>query len=222
MKILIFLGKHFVPRFFQNIIKYVLYWRTYTFSQVKPFHIFSLASGKTILDKTVHINEDTIITGNITMGRYSYIRSNTVSLVASDKFTIYVWNFCSIGPWVQIYATNDHDYTKLTTYPPRATWITIGEDFDGWADVNIWHDVWIGANAIILPWVHVGIWAIIGAWSIVTKDIPAYAIVGWSPAKTIRYRFNEEIIARLLESEWWYWDIDKIRDNYNLEFLENA
>lgn len=222
MKILVFLGKHLVPRFLQNLIKYALYHKGYTFSQVKPFHIFSLASGKTILDKTVYIHKDTVITGNITMWRYSYIRSNTVSLVASYKYSIHIWNFCSIGPGVQIYATNDHDYTKLTTYPPRATWIVMGPDFDGWSDVKIWHDVWIGANTIILPWVNIGTWSVIGAGSIVTRDVPPYAIIGWSPAKIIKYRFDENIIWKLLDSEWWNWDIDTVKNNYNLEFLENA
>jgi acetyltransferase-like isoleucine patch superfamily enzyme len=222
MKILIFLGKYFIPSILQDFIKYILYGNRFTFSQVRPFHPFSLASWKTILAETAHIHRNAKVTGNITMGRYSYIRSPSVWLIASYVHAIHIGSFCSIASWVQIYAFNDHNYNKLTTYPPVATGLILWEDKDLWADVYIWHDVWIGTNVIILPGVNVGIWAVIGAWSIVTKDVPPYAIIGWAPAKVIKYRFDTETINKLLQSEWWNWDTEKIKDNYNLEFLENA
>ncbi len=221
MKILLYIWKNFVPRFIQYIIKYVLYWKKYTFAQVKPLHIFTLASKNTYLDPTVWIDPGAIITGDIVMGRYSYIRSPSVKIIASYKYKVSIGNFCSIASWVQIYSFNDHNYKKLTTYPPVATWIILWDDIDLWADVNIWHDVWIGTNAIILPWVNIGTGAVIWAWSIVTKNIPPYAIVWWVPAKVIKYRFDEDIIKKLLLSEWWNWDIEKIRANYNLEFIKN-
>jgi virginiamycin A acetyltransferase len=222
MKILIFLGKYFIPRIFQDIIKYILYGRNYTFSQVRPFHPFSLASWKTILAKTAYIHRNATVTGNITMGRYSYIRSPLVCLIASYRHTIHIGNFCSIASWVQIYAFNDHNYNKLTTYPPVATGLILWEDKDLWSDVFIWSDVWIGTNAIILPWINISTGAVIAAWSVVTKDVPPYAIVWWVPAKIIKYRFESDVIIKLLRSEWWNWDIEKIKNNYNLEFLENA
>ena len=219
---LIFIWKTFVPRFLQNFIKYVLYWSKYTYSQVKPFHPFSLASWRTILDKTAWVDPCMTITGNVTIGRYSYMRSPTIWLIASYEHTIHIGNFCSIASWVQIYAKNDHNYLKLTTYPPTATWLILWEEKDLWSDTFIGHDVWIGTNAIILPWVNVGNGAVIGAGSVVTKDVPPYAIVGGVPAKVIKYRFDPAIIDMLLTSEWWHWDIQKIRNNYNLEFLQNA
>ncbi|MDD4530667.1 MAG: CatB-related O-acetyltransferase, partial [Candidatus Gracilibacteria bacterium] len=204
------------------IIKYILYGRKYTFSQIKPFHILSLASGKTIIHKTAWIDASATITGNITLGRYSYIRSPMISLIASYEHTIYIGNFCSIASGAQIYAFNDHNYTKLTTYPPTATGLILGDNKDIGADVHIEHDVWIGTNAIILPGVTIGTGAVIGAGSIVTKSIPPYAIVGGVPAKIIKYRFDEHTIKHLLESEWWDRETGKIRKNYNLEFLKNA
>ncbi len=214
--------KYFVPKFLQNLIKYILYWRKYNYSQIKPFIIFSLASWKTQLHKTAWVDANMTITGNITMGKYSYARSPTIGFIASDTYSIHIWDFCSIASGVQIYATNDHDYTKLTTYPPVATWLILWDHKDTWRDTYIWHDVWIGTNAILLPGVKIGIWAVIGAWSVVTKDVPPYAIVWWVPASIIKYRFDEDIIKQLLDSEWWNWDVDTIRNNYNLEFINHA
>jgi hypothetical protein len=65
------------------------------------------------------------------------------------------------------------------------------------------HDVWIGENATMKAGIHVGIGAVLAAESVVTKNVPPYAIVGGVPARLIRYRFPESWIARLLESKWW-------------------
>lgn len=71
------------------------------------------------------------------------------------------------------------------------------------AQVVIGHDVWIGRSALILPGVTVGNGAVIGAGAVVTKDVPAYAVVVGSPAKVVRYRFSEETITQLEGSKWW-------------------
>lgn len=75
----------------------------------------------------------------------------------------------------------------------------------------IGHDVWIGNRALIKSGVTVGSGAVIGAGSVVTKDVPAYAIVGGNPAKILKYRFDEEIIERLLKSEWWNLEEDILK-----------
>ena len=67
----------------------------------------------------------------------------------------------------------------------------------------IGNDVWIGRNAIIQDGVKIGDGAIVASGAVVTKDVPAYAIVGGVPAKIIKYRFDEKTIARLLASKWW-------------------
>lgn len=222
MKIIIFIGKYFVPGFVYNIIKFLLYGTRFTYTQVKPFHIFWLASKKTKLHPTAWVDPNMTIVGSITMWRYSYARSPYISFVASNEHMIHIWSFCSIAQWVQIYASNDHDYSRLTTFPPTATGLILWSANDIWKDITIWHDVWIGANSIILPGVTIWTGAVIWAGSIVTKDIPPYAIAVWAPAKVIKYRFSENDIELLLASKWWEWDIEKIRENYNLEFIKNA
>ena len=79
-------------------------------------------------------------------------------------------------------------------------------------DITIGSDVWIGARAIILSGVSIGDGAIIGAGAVVTRDVPPYAIVGGSPAKLLKYRFNPEEIAALQEIRWWDWPDEKVRE----------
>ncbi|MFB9276291.1 CatB-related O-acetyltransferase [Cohnella cellulosilytica] len=82
--------------------------------------------------------------------------------------------------------------------------------------IVIGNDVWIGANAILLPGVTVGDGAVIGAGAVVTKDVPPYAIVGGVPARLIRYRFSPEETEILLRVKWWDWNIEEIRSKIHL------
>lgn len=75
----------------------------------------------------------------------------------------------------------------------------------------IGNDVWIGYEAVIMAGVHIGDGAIIAARAVVTKDVLPYTIVGGTPAKEIRKRFDAEVIQQLLKLKWWDWSADKIR-----------
>ena len=75
----------------------------------------------------------------------------------------------------------------------------------------IGNDVWIGYEAMIMAGVHIGDGAIIAARAVVTKDVPPYTIVGGTPAKEIRKRFDTEVIQQLLKLKWWDWSTNKIR-----------
>ena len=77
--------------------------------------------------------------------------------------------------------------------------------------VTIGNDVWIGKNAVIMNGLTIGDGAVIGTGSVVTKDVPPYAIVGGVPAKIIRYRFDEQTIKSLLESKWWDYPVDVLK-----------
>ncbi len=78
--------------------------------------------------------------------------------------------------------------------------------------IVIGHDVWIGRSAVVLSGVNVGIGAVIGAGSVVTKNIPPYAVVAGNPARLIRYRFSENIIQRLLCTSWWELPDERLRE----------
>lgn len=74
----------------------------------------------------------------------------------------------------------------------------------------IGHDVWIGNRAILKSGISVGIGAVIGAGSVVTKDVPNYAVVAGNPAKVLKYRFEPTLINALIESQWWDFDDKKL------------
>ena len=83
--------------------------------------------------------------------------------------------------------------------------------WDNKGNIVIGNDVWIGYEAVIMAGVHIGDGAIIAARAVVTKDVPPYTIVGGTPAKEIRKRFDAEVIQQLLMLKWWDWSADNIR-----------
>ena len=139
-----------------------------------------------------------------------------------DKLII--GKFCMIASGVTFIMNGaNHKMDGITAYPfnifdqgwERVT-PTPGElPFKG--DTVIGNDVWIGAQATIMPGIHVGDGAIIATNATVTKDVAPYSIVGGNPAKELRKRFPDSKILELLEMQWWNWDIEKI--TANLEYL---
>jgi virginiamycin A acetyltransferase len=79
--------------------------------------------------------------------------------------------------------------------------------------VTIGHGVWIGDSVTILPNVSIGNGAVIGAASVVTKDVPDYAIAVGNPCRVIRYRFSPDVLGLLTRVEWWHWPLEKVRAN---------
>src|SRR5438552_15173572 len=76
---------------------------------------------------------------------------------------------------------------------------------------SIFHDVWIGHGAVVLPGKNVGTGAVIAAGAIVTKDVPAYTGVGGNPARPIKRRFSEAVAGRLADLAWWDWGHDMLQ-----------
>ena len=87
----------------------------------------------------------------------------------------------------------------------------VASAWDNKGDIIIGNDVWIGYEAVIMAGVHIGDGAVIAARAVVTKDVPPYTIVGGTPARKIRMRFEEETIAKLQQIQWWNWPVEKIR-----------
>ena len=82
--------------------------------------------------------------------------------------------------------------------------------------------VWIGSHALINGGVHIGNGACVAAGAVVVKDVPPYAIVGGVPAKVIRYRFTEDVIAKLEELKWWDMPEEKLKEHITLFQKENV
>ena len=77
--------------------------------------------------------------------------------------------------------------------------------------MEIGNDVWIGEAVFINDGITIGTGAVVGAHSVVTKDVPPYAIVAGAPARVLRYRFDDSTIQKLLDSKWWEWDDETLK-----------
>lgn len=132
-----------------------------------------------------------------------------------------IGKFCSIACGAKfLFNSANHTMASLSTYPFPLffdEWElekkNVTEAWDNKGDIIVGNDVWIGYEAVILAGVTIGDGAIIGTRAVVTKDVPPYTIVGGVPAKPIRKRFDDEIIARLLKLKWWDWSEEKIAQN---------
>ncbi len=138
--------------------------------------------------------------------------------VLGDKLII--GKFCAIAKGIEFVMNGaNHRMNSVTTYPfnlmgggwEKSTPTREQLPFKG--DTVVGNDVWIGQNVTVMPGVHIGDGAIIAANSVVTKDVPAYHIAGGNPCRIIRKRFDDELIARLLELRWWDWPAETIFAN---------
>lgn len=151
---------------------------------------------------------------SVSVGRYSYI-SNHAELHAVE-----IGCFCSIGPRTLNHLGNHPSREFVSTSPafymPDAPIpsFTPTETFSSYGGkVKIGNDVWIGAEALLMDGITIGNGAIVAARSVVTHDVPPYAIVGGIPARLIRFRFDEETIQQLESFQWWNKETEWLKAN---------
>ncbi len=134
----------------------------------------------------------------ITIGKHCYgLNVSNVFLVPSRSERLIIGNFCSIAPEVIFLVSGEHAYKGISTYPFRVKILGWYDEASSKGDIILRDDVWIGWRAIICSGVTIGQGAIVAAGAVVTKDVPAYAIVGGNPAKVIKYRFSPAVIEKL-------------------------
>jgi acetyltransferase-like isoleucine patch superfamily enzyme len=167
------------------------------------------------------------------LGKYNVIFRNVAiihsvigdhTFIQKDSFVnnADIGKFCSIAMGVQI-GLAQHAISHVSSHPafylrntPLLKTFSKSDLFSTMTRTIIGHDVWIGQNAMIMSGVKVGTGAIIGAGCVVTKDVPEYAIVIGVPAKTVRFRFDENIRNGLLKTEWWNMSDEWLERNYSL------
>lgn len=123
-----------------------------------------------------------------------------------------IGNYCSLASDCWFFMGGEHRTEWVTTYALSFDELTAqGFKFSKTkGDIVVGNDVWIGSAAYILSGVTIGDGAVIGARAVVAKDVPPYAIVVGNPARVIKYRFEPDIIEKLLKIQWWNWSDEEI------------
>jgi phosphonate metabolism protein (transferase hexapeptide repeat family) len=143
----------------------------------------------------------------VDMGDYSYVANDADIAYAS------IGKFCSIAAMTRLNPGN-HPMWRASqshfTYRASAYFEDAADegDFFQWRrdhHLNMGHDVWVGHGAVILPGRTIGTGAVIAAGAVVSKDVPPYAIVAGVPGRIVKWRFPEDIAARLQALAWWDW-----------------
>ncbi|WP_413710159.1 CatB-related O-acetyltransferase [Rhizobium sp. Rhizsp82] len=190
-----------------------------------PTLIFPVTHPDGRVSRTTFYLKNVIDHPRIEIGDYSYFThygklAETAKILAPYLFAesrerLVIGKFVQIarGSYFMTSSAN-HPMAGITTYPFR---IFKPETF-GYPDLPVkdtivGNDVWIGHDAVIMPGVQIGPGAIIAASSVVTRNVPAYAVVGGNPAAIIRMRYDDETIRDLLDLAWWDWPIEKIEAN---------
>ena len=181
--------------------------------------------------QTIYLN--TIINNpNIIVGDYTiyndfvndptqFEKNNVLYHYPINQDRLIIGKFCSIACGAKfLFNSANHTLKSLSNYTFPLFFEEWGLDkknvasaWDNKGDIIIDNDVWIGYEAVIMAGVHIGDGAVIAARAVVTKDVPPYTIVGGTPARKIRMRFEEETIARLQQIQWWNWPVEKIRQS---------
>ena len=151
----------------------------------------------------------------VSVGKYTY--GGISALTFDNRTKLSIGNFCSIGPKVMFIVSADHNTNTISTYPFKVKVMHEAMEGISKGDIIVGDDVWIGYGATVLSGVHIGQGAVVAAGSVVSNDVPPYAIVGGVPAKVIRYRFSESIRNKLQQVD--YSQIDDILIKENIDKL---
>ena len=171
-------------------------------------------------DREIYV-KPAVTNPNILVGDFTYIadsefESHVTNFYPWSRDRLIIGKFCQIASGVE-FMMNDanHQMSAVSTFPfyTLEGWnmkAPAASDMPYKGDTVIGNDVWIGQNALILPGVQIGDGTIIGANSVVGSDVEPYTIVAGNPAKIIRKRFDDELIALMEKFQWWNRSIEEI------------
>jgi virginiamycin A acetyltransferase len=171
--------------------------------------------------KALTFVKPTIKNPNIVVGDFTYFADTDFEKHVTHHYDfigdkLIIGKFCQIGAGAEFVMNGaNHQMNAVSTYPFYifGSWDQSApskEDLPFKGDTVVGNDVWIGQNSTILPGVHIGDGAIIGLNSVVTRDVPPYTIVAGNPAKTVRKRFDDELIDLLLKLKLWNKSVEEI------------
>ena len=179
--------------------------------------------------KQVVYIKNVITRKNIIAGDYSYYDDVNGAERFEEHVThhydfigdkLIIGKFCAIARGIEFVMNGaNHRMNSVTTYLFNIMgggwerFVPTLDELPLKGDTVVGNDVWIGQNVTVMPGVHIGDGAIIGANSVVAKDVPAYCVAGGNPCRVIRQRFDKELTEYLLKLRWWDWEPDKIFRN---------
>lgn len=150
----------------------------------------------------------------LTIGEFTY--GHESMQIKGDMNNVTIGKYCSIGDNLIIDGGFQHRTDFITTYPfHNRMGIGVQNAFTR-GDVTIGNDVWIGQDVMIMGGVKIHDGAVIGARSVVTRDVGPYEVVAGVPAKHIKYRVTPFIASQLLKIKWWEWEPVKIMAEIDL------
>lgn len=171
-----------------------------------------------VADPSIEVGDYTIYNDFVNDPR-QFERNNVLYHYPVNHERLRIGKFCSIACGAKfLFNCANHSLRSLSTYTFPLFYdeweldkADVASAWDNKGDIVIGNDVWIGFEAVIMAGVHIGNGAIIGARSVVTKDVAPYTIVGGVPARAIRKRFDDATISRLESLRWWDWPKERIR-----------
>ena len=170
-----------------------------------------------IIPEEIHFfTKDIFKSSDYSIGEYTYGAPNILDW--SEGATLKIGKFCSIANDVEIFTGGNHRVDWISTYPFSA----LVSDFPNAAgieghpiskgDVEIGNDVWIGRGVTIMSGVKIGDGAVLGARSLIAKNVNPYEIVVGNPGRVLKKRFDDDVIKMLLKIAWWDWPYCKINE----------
>ncbi len=198
---------------------------TKTFPRTNDYQTIYL---NTIINNPNIIVDDYTIYNDFVNDPTQFEKNNVLYHYPINQDRLIIGKFCSIACGAKfLFNSANHALRSLSNYTFPLFFEewglnkkNVASAWDNKGDIIIGNDVWIGYEAVIMAGVHIGDGAVIAARAVVTKDVPPYTIVGGTPARKIRMRFEEETIAKLQQIQWWNWPVEKIRQS--LPYIMNG
>ncbi len=162
----------------------------------------------------------------VRIGESSYICSSEIlTREGKSRYGTFIHNIqigkhSSIAEGTLMIVDMDHDYNMVAQGCLFDEVNPVPKYMKRKGQIIIMNDCWIGTNVVILGGLTIGNGAVVAAGSVITKDVPPYAIVAGNPARIIKYRFDEKTIQALQIIQWWHWPKEKKRENKDLLFCE--
>lgn len=191
---------------------------------IKKTFLTNTVEDKVIVGESIY-TKDILEFSKYSIGDYTY--GTPCVFDWSEDAVLKIGKFCSIASDVKIFTGGNHRIDWISTYPFNI----LNEDFPNAVNikghpatkgnVEIGNDVWIGRGTTIMSGVKIGDGAVLGAESLIAKNVNPYEIVVGNPGKVLRKRFDDNVIKMLLQIAWWDWPIDKINEEVKFMCDEN-